>query len=486
MKTLFLNPPHPLDIRLDIQRYTLRTRAGSLFPPIWLSWAAASVPDSRVLDAMASNLAWKDVLSAAKDYDLIVMQVDSATVAPCIKLTEDIKRHSGANVCFVGPHVSVLPFADEILKRTPYVDYIARREYDYTVRELAEGKAPDKILGLSFRNNGDILHNADRPFIENLDELPFVNPIYKRDLPMNVYRIHELRHPFTTIFSSRGCLFGCRYYCRWPAVFDGSRFRARSPANVHEEVRWVKENMRETKEILFDEGTFTTIPKRVEEICSLIKPLDVTWSCNARAEVPFETLKKMKEAGCRLVIVGFESANPEILKTIRKGVTLDRMEKFVKDCKRVGILVHGTFMIGLPGETKETIENSFKFATRMDLDSIQFSVATPYPGTEFWNYLKEKGRLLDSNYIDENGLQQAVYSYPNMTGEEIQIASENLHRRFLFRPRFIWKTFRLAFSNKDEMRRVFRGLYEYTSYTLRAGRKVHAKPGRSSNVVLDR
>jgi len=467
---MFLNPPHPLSIRLDIQRYTLRTRAGSLFPPIWLSWAAASVPNSRVVDAMASDLTVDQVISMTKDYDLIVMQVDSATIVPCIQLSEAIKQYTDVKICFVGPHVSVLSFADQIMKDTRHVDYIARREYDYTVKELTEKKPLQKILGLSHRKNGEINHNPDRPLIENLDELPFVNPIYKRDLPMRVYRIHELRHPFTTIFSSRGCPFGCRYYCRWPAVFDGSKFRARSPKNVYQEILWVKENMREIREILFDEGTFTTIPKRVEEICELIKPLDVTWSCNARADVPFETLRKMKEAGCRLVITGFESANPEILNTIRKGVTLERMEKFVRDCKKVGILVHGTFMIGLPGETKQTIENSFKFAVKMDLDSIQFSVAAPYPGTEFWNYLNERDWLISSNYIDESGLQQAVYNYPNLSGEEIKAATENLHRRFLFRPRFIWKTFRLAFSHKDEMRRVFRSLYEYALYNLNVGR----------------
>ena len=420
MKTLFLNPPHPLNIKLDIQRYTLRTRAGSLFPPIWLSWAAASVPNSRVVDSMASNLTANEVVSIAKDYDLVVMQVDTATVNPCIQVAEFIKQSTTALICFVGPHVSVQPCANDVLNRTKSVDYIARREYDYTVKELAEGKPPQRILGLSYKENGEIHHNSDRPFIENLDELPFVNPIYKRDLPVKVYRIHELRHPFTTIFSSRGCRYGCKYYCRWPAVFDGSEFRTRSPVNVYEEVRWVKENMPEIKEILFDEGTFTTIPKRVEEICALIKPLDVTWSCNARADVPIETLKKMKESGCRLLIVGFESSHQEILNTIRKGEKLERMEQFVRDCRKVGLLVHGTFMIGLPGETKQTIEDNFKLAVKLDLDSIQFSVATPYPGTDFWEYLKGKGWLITNNYVNEDGLQQAVYSYPNLSQEEIE------------------------------------------------------------------
>ena len=464
MKTLFLNPPHPLNIRLDIQRYTLRTRAGSLFPPVWLSWAAASIPDSRVVDSMASNLTAKDILSIVKNYDLVVMKVDTATVNPCINFAKMIKESTAAQVCFVGPHVSVQSCATDVLSRTNSVDYIARREYDYTIKELVEGKPLAEILGLSYVKKGQICHNPDRPFIENLDELPFVNPIYKRDLPIKAYRIHELNHPFTTIFSSRGCRYGCKYYCRWPAVFDGSLFRARSPMNVYKEVLWIKENMPEVKELLFDEGTFTTIPKRVEEICALIKPLDLTWSCNARADVPFETLLKMKDSGCRLLIVGFESSHQEILNNIHKGEKLERMEQFVRDCKKVGLLIHGTFMIGLPGETKESIEDNFKLAVKLDLDSIQFSVATPYPGTEFWDYLKSNGWLLDSNYMNDDGLQQAVYSYPHLSQKEIVEAAEALHKKFIFRPRFVWKTLKLACSSRNEAKRVMKGFYEYSSY----------------------
>jgi radical SAM superfamily enzyme YgiQ (UPF0313 family) len=475
MKTLFLNPPHPLNIKLDIQRYTLRTRAGSLFPPIWLSWAAASVPNSRVVDSMASTLSADDVVLIAKDYDLVVMQVDTATVNPCIQVADFIKQSTGVQVCFVGPHVSVKSCAEDVLHRANSVDYVARREYDYTIKELVEGQHPRKILGLSYKENDLVYHNPDRPFIKNLDELPFVNPIYKRDLPFKVYRIHELRHPFTTIFSSRGCRYGCKYYCRWPAVFDGSEFRARSPVNVFEEVRWVKENMPEIKEILFDEGTFTTMPKRAEEICDLIKPLDVTWSCNARADVPFETLKKMKESGCRLLIVGFESSHQEILNTIRKGEKLEWMKQFVNDCKKVGLLIHGTFMIGLPGETKHTIEDNFKLAVKLDLDSIQFSVATPYPGTEFWDYLKEKGWLTSTNYVNKDGLQQAVYCYPNLSQEEIEHAAETLHKRFIFRSKFIFKAFQLSLSNKDEAKRIARGFYEYIAYLRKARRNTHKK-----------
>ncbi len=471
MKTLFLNPPHPLNIRLDIQRYTLRTRAGSLFPPIWLAWAAASVPNSRVVDSMASNLNTGDALSAIKGYDLLVMQVDTATVPGCIQFADEVKQSADIDICFVGPHASVLSCADTILKNAKSVDYVARREYDYTIKEVAEGKQPGQILGLSYRKDGECKHNPDRPYIRNLDELPFVNPIYKRDLPFKVYRIHELRHPFTTIFSSRGCRYGCKYYCRWPAVFDGSEFRARSPENVYEEVLWVKENMPEIKEILFDEGTFTTIPKRVEEICKLIKPLGVTWSCNARADVPVETLREMKASGCRLLIVGFESSHQEILNTIRKGERLGAMEQFTKECKKVGLLVHGTFMIGLPGETKESIEDNFKLAVKLDFDSIQVSVATPYPGTEFWDYLQGKDWLVTDSCVGEDGLQHAVYSYPQLSQSEIERAAEELHKKFIFRRRFIWKTFRLACSNINETRRVTRGLKEYALYLWKTRQK---------------
>lgn len=462
LKTLFLNPPYVSGVRLDIQRYTIRARAASLFPPIWLSWAAASVPDSRVVDAIASKLTTSQVVPIAKKYDLVVIQADTATINQCIRLADVMKSTTNAEICLVGPHVSVL--ADEIMKGSKCIDYIARREYDYTVKELASDKVLKDIPGLSYRDNGKICHNPNRPFIENLDQLPFVNPIYKRDLPIKAYGIHELHHPMTTLFTGRGCPYGCKYFCRWPAVFNGNRYRTRSPHNVYDEVLWVKENMPEVKEILFDEGTFTTFPERVEEICDLIKPLDVIWSCNARADVPLRTLKKMKEAGCRLVIVGFENASQRVLNTIHKGTIIDRMEKFVEDCKNVGILIHGCFMVGLPGETRQTMEDTFRWAVKMDVDSIQFSVATPYPGTEFWKYLKDGGYLRSDVYVDERGFQEAVYDYPGLSSKEICEASESFHRRFIFRPRFVWKTFRLVLSDKYEAKRVARGFYAYMRY----------------------
>jgi radical SAM superfamily enzyme YgiQ (UPF0313 family) len=425
------------------------------------------------VDAVACELKVKDVVSITKNYDLVVMQVDTATIDYDIQLAEAMKASADAQVCLVGPHVSVCP--QEVMEKSKSIDFVARKEYDHTIKELVEGISPTKILGLTYRGTERIHHNPDRPFIENLDELPFVSPIYKRDLPVRAYALHWLRHPFMVIYTGRGCPYGCRFFCRWPVTFEGTRYRVRSPVNVYEEVKWVKENMPEIREIMFDDGTFTVYPKRVEEICKLIKPLEMTWSCNARAEVSLELLMKMKEAGCRLLVVGFESANQKILNTIHKGVPLERMEKFIKDCKKVGILVHGTFMIGLPGEDKQTIENTFRWVVKMDLDSIQFSVATPYPGTEFWEYLKERGWLHDVGYINEDGVQQAVYDYPNLSAEEIGEASEILHRKFIFRPRFLWKTLHLAFSDKDEMRRVLRDLHEYILYLWKVGRKFYVK-----------
>ncbi|MEM3449303.1 MAG: radical SAM protein [Nitrososphaerota archaeon] len=451
-------------MKLDIQRYTIRARAASLFPPIWLSWASASVPNSRVVDAVASRLSENDILKITKSYDLVVIQADSSIINYCIYLAERIKSESGALICFVGPHVTVL--ADETLRASKCIDFIARREYDYTIRDLAEGKEPSKILGISRRENDRIIHNPDRPLIENLDELPFVNPIYKRDLPIKAYGIHELFHPFTTIFSSRGCPYGCRYYCRWPAVFEGSRYRMRSPSNVYEEMLWIKENMKEVKEILFDEDTFGVFPKRVKEICKLLEPLDLTWSCNARATLSLDVLEAMRRAGCRLLIVGFESGSPDILRTIRKGVTVDMMKQFAENCHKVGLLIHGCFQVGLPGETPETLEKTFKLALELDCDSIQFSVASPYPGTDFYKFLKENGYLKSDAYVDERGFQQAVYDYPGLSSADICQASEDFHKRYIFRSHYMLKLLRLAISDKREAKRILRGVYHYASYLM--------------------
>ncbi|EQD43761.1 radical SAM domain-containing protein, partial [mine drainage metagenome] len=245
---------------------------------------------------------------------------------------------------------------------------------------MAEGRPFKDITGLSFRRpDGTIEHNTPRAMIENMDDLPWVTPVYKRDLTIENYFIGYLQHPYVSFYTGRGCRSKCTF-CLWPQTVGGHRYRVRSAASVIDEVRWIKENMPQVKEIFFDDDTFTDFRPRVEEIARGLGKLGVTWSCNAKANVPYETLKIMKDNGLRLLLVGYESGNDQILHNIRKGLRTDIARRFTSDCRKLGVIIHGTFILGLPGETADTIRETIKFAVDINPHTIQVSLARPLSG----------------------------------------------------------------------------------------------------------
>ena len=196
-----------------------------------------------------------------------------------------------------------------------------------------------------------------------MDELPFVTPVYKRDLKIENYFIGYLKHPYVSLYTGRGCKSRCTF-CLWPQTVGGHRYRTRSVGHVVEEIRWAKAAFPQVKEFFFDDDTFTDDRPRTEAIARELGKLGVTWSCNAKANVPRETLKVMRDNGLRLLLVGYETGNQQILHNIKKGMLVDVARRFTKDCHDLGITIHGTFILGLPGETRETITETINFAKR--------------------------------------------------------------------------------------------------------------------------
>jgi hopanoid biosynthesis associated radical SAM protein HpnJ len=325
--------------------------------------------------------------------------------------------------------------ADGSLKAAPVVDFVARNEFDFTIKDVADGIAWDKIAGLSFRNeSGAIVHNDDRPVLENMDSLPFVTPVYKRDLKIENYFIGYLKHPYISIYTGRGCKSRCTF-CLWPQTVGGHRYRTRSVAHVIEEIAWAKKEFPQVKEFFFDDDTFTDDLPRAEAIAKELGKLGVTWSCNAKANVPRESLKVMRDNGLRLLLVGYESGNQQILHNIKKGMRVEVAERFTKDCHDLGVAIHGTFILGLPGETLETIEETIQFARRINPHTIQVSLAAPYPGTFLYKQAVENG-WLDADHaelVNENGIQIAPLHYPHLSHQQIFDSLEVFYKRFYFR-----------------------------------------------------
>ena len=300
---------------------------------------------------------------------------------------------------------------------------------------MAEDRPWSDIAGLSYRNaSGVIVHNDERAILENMDLLPFVTPVYKRDLDIDNYFIGYLRHPYLSLYTGRGCKSRCTF-CLWPQTVGGHRYRTRSVGHVVEEIAWAQKAFPSVKEFFFDDDTFTDDLPRAEAIAKELRKLGVTWSCNAKANVPRETLKVLREGGLRLLLVGYESGNQKILHNIKKGMRTDVARKFTKDCRELGITIHGTFIMGLPGETKETIEETIRFANEINPHTIQVSLAAPYPGTVLFNQAVENGWLdtAHTELVNGAGVQIAPLHYPHLTQTEIFNSVEEFYRRFYFR-----------------------------------------------------
>ncbi|MBI4460988.1 MAG: radical SAM protein, partial [Acidobacteria bacterium] len=322
MKTLLLNPPSFENFDGGASsRWPATREIRSFWYPVWLTYPAGLIPESKVVDAPPHDVTVQQTVQMARDFDFVVLFTSTPGFANDCRLAEMMKdANPRLKVAFVGPHVTVLP--EESLRACSAIDFVARREFDFSVTEFAAGKPLEEIAGISYRRNGEVIHNPDRPPIQDLDSLPFAVDIYKRDLDITRYNVPFLLHPFLSFYTERGCPALCTF-CLWPQTLSGHPWRTRSSDNVAEEVRRALDYYPNLKEIFFDDDTFNIRKSRVIELCAKLKPLNFTWSCTSRVTVDYETLKAMKEAGCRLLIVGYESGDPQILKNIKKGATIE-------------------------------------------------------------------------------------------------------------------------------------------------------------------
>src|SRR5271165_4172248 len=435
MRTLFLQAPSFQGFDGGAgSRYQAKREIASFWYPTWLAQPAALVEGSKLIDAPPHKIGLDLVVKQARDYDLVVLHTSTPSFESDVRTIEAMKAvNRGLKAGMIGAKVAVE--ADKSLEASPLIDFVARSEFDFTIKDVAEGRNLSTIKGLSWRNNeGAIVHNPERPIVENMDLLPFVTPVYKRDLKIENYFIGYLKHPYISFYTGRGCKSRCTF-CLWPQTVGGHRYRTRSVGHVMEEMAWAKKAFPEVKEFFFDDDTFTDNLPRAEAIAKEMGKLGIVWSCNAKANVPRETLKVLRDGGLRLLLVGYESGNQQILHNVKKGMRVDVAKRFAKDCRELGIRIHGTFIMGLPGETRETIEETIRFATEVNPHTIQVSLAAPYPGTFLYDQALKNGWLDESNasLVDEHGVQIAPLHYPGLSHSEIFESVETFYRRFYFR-----------------------------------------------------
>ena len=480
LKTLFLNPPSFENFDGGAgSRWPATREIESYWYPVWLAYPAGMLEGARLLDAPPHYVSAEATINIAKEYEFLVLYTSTPGFPGDIQLAQRIKDvNPKIKIAFVGPHVTVLP--ERALREAPAIDFVVRKEFDYAVKEFAEGKPLDQILGISYLKNGSVAHTADRPQIQDLDALPHVTDVYHRDLDVRRYNVPFLLHPYVSLYTTRGCPAQCTF-CLWPQTTSGHAWRKRSTDDVAREMAKAKEYWPYVKEFFFDDDTFNIQKARTIELCAKLKPLGLTWSCTSRVTTDYETLKAMREAGCRLMIVGYESGDQQILKNIKKGATLERARQFTKDAHKLGLVIHGDFILGLPGETRETIKNTIAFAKELDVETIQVSVAHAYPGTELFDLAVKNNFMVNGKMVDEGGHQLAHIEYPGLPADEILQSVHRFYDEYYFRPKAVFRILKKAAFDSGERKRLYKEARTFLKVRSMRNKMVKQKAGQNGS-----
>lgn len=470
-KVYFVNPPFKAEYGKFSRenRSPALTRSGTLYYPLWLIYSAAVCEkdgfDIRFLDAPAAPLNEQqsmDIIKREGDGTaLFVISTSTPSIYSDIKFAEQIKAvFPDAVYLLVGTHPSALPV--ETLQISEKIDAVARREFDYIVRDIARaldaGQDYKQVNGITYRDGEKILSNPDMPYITDLDEIPFAAEFIKHHLKEKDYFFAASEYPEIQIFTGRGCMAHCNF-CVYPQTMHGHRYRLRSPQNVVAEFEYILNNFPDVKEVVIEDDTFTAKKDRVMKICELLIQKGIhkklKWLCNARVNLDLETMKAMKAAGCHLIIPGIESGNQQILLNIKKGTTLDLIEKYIANAKKAGLMVHACYMVGNKGETKDTMKDTFRLALKLNTDTAQFYPLLPFPGTEAYAWAKSNGYIHGdySDYVKEDGTINCVLELPNITSQEMVDFCDNARKRYYFRPSYIAHRLWVGLRNPEDLKR---------------------------------
>lgn len=483
---LMLNPPFKGKFSRE-QRSPAITKSGTFYYPMWLAYATGVLEQAghqvKLIDAPANSLTLEDMIKVAESFkpSLIVLDTSTPSIYNDIKAGKALKSVlPNSVIALVGPHVSAT--AEETLKLSDKIDIVCRGEYDYTLRDIAQATENSSknrqeclsyrnIAGISFQENGKIIHNPDRPFIKDLDILPFVSSVYKKHLDYTKYFYAHSQYPIVTIIGGRGCPHRC-VYCVYPQTFSGRTLRYRSVKNIVDELEFIVKNFKGLKEIMFEDDTLTVNRARCRQFCEEIldRHLKITWSCNSRVDADYETLKLMKAAGCRLLCVGFESGNQKILNNMKKGTNLKRMFDFMQSARKAGILIHGCFMIGNPGESGATFKDTVEFAKKLNPDTAQFFPIMVYPGTEAYEWAKSSGYLKASDYsewLTSDGLHNCVLDFPELSSKDMVALCDRARKEFYIRFSYIMTKLFQSIKDPAEGKRIFKSFKTFFRHLIK-------------------
>ncbi len=486
-KALVTNPPWPgegFGARSSV-RWPHKRKDKKLEYPIFLAYTVALLKEAGVetafLDGVCEELGIEaysaEVARLAPEF--IAMESSTPSIDHDLESVRRIKRAlPGTFVALMGSHASY--FHRQLLQEHPEVDAVIRGEFEITVRETAlalnRGTPLPEVAGLSFREGEGIRVNPDRPFDFDLDRWPLPD---RETVPIEKYQTAQYQgRKGTFMLSSRGCPHRCTF-CLWPGTMVGRDFRARAPESVVDEMEHLVRHYG-VDDIYFDDDTMTIDRERILKICRLIQERDlkVHWISMGRVDnIDEELLDEMRKAGCDNMYLGVESGSEEILKRLKKGISLNQVERAFRMARRAGIRTQAFFMLGGPGETKETLKQTIDFAVRLDPDNAQFAAAVPYPGTEMYEESLRKGYLKATTWEDY-AARDIVLETETLSRLDLEKARLEAYRRFYLRPRFILRT-AMRLRSLRELRRVFRGTLSIVSRLVYFSKNVRRK-GRGS------
>lgn len=484
MEIIFINPPFKAEYGKFSResRSPAITKSGALYYPLWLIYAAANAEkngnDVTFIDAPAKQLDEAHTLSkiAPKTHKpLFVLDTSTPSIKSDVSFAETLKqKYPNSFIVLVGTHPTSLP--KETMAYSTAVDAIAMGEYDLIISELAKCLEHHgdlaSVNGLCYRNGQEININKPMPHIRNLDEIPFASKFIKEHLDEKDYFFAAATYPTIQVFTGRGCPFRCNF-CVYPQTMHGHAFRARSPQNIVDEFQYIADNFPDVKEVVIEDDTFTANKNRVKEICGLLiqRKLNkrLKWLCNARVDLDYETMKVMKQAGCRLIIPGIESGSQTILNNIKKGTKVEQFYDYVANAKKAGLLIHACYMVGNQGETKETMEETLALALKLNTDTAQFFPLIPYPGTEAYTWAKTNKYIVENyeDYVLEDGSHNTVLSMPHLTSDEMVAFCNRARRKYYLRPRYILYRIWMGIKSPTDLKRSLKAFGNIRHFLFR-------------------
>ncbi|MEW5717357.1 MAG: radical SAM protein [Chloroflexota bacterium] len=438
MKILLLSAPY-LPEYMRNARCDFVSLSATQWYPILLGYCGAYLEGQghavKLIDAPAHYLDHDATRRIVREYrpDLLVLYTGYMSEENDLAFADPLVEELGCDAVIVSPYASINP--EQTLARARVIDKLVVGQFEHPVGELAAGRAPGEIRNLLRKSENKIVANPVRPYLARaeLDAIPFVSRFFKNQIDIRRYKTPSEYFPFMDMMVGRGCQWGMCTYCLWVHTYvKGMTYQTRSIANVIEEFRFIVKEMPQIRSVMIQDDTFTEDIAREFSEAKIAAGIKLPWSCYARANMSYDALALMKRAGCRNLHVGYESADPEVLKRIKKGLSVERMTKFTADAKRAGLRIHGDFALGFPGETPERARKTIEWACRMNPDTAQFQLMIPFPGTPFYDEMRAQGWLNAAGQPD----------MPQFTNAEIRAMAKRAYRAFYFSPQYLWKSVR--------------------------------------------